>query len=132
MVVEGHLGDVEFGDDVTIVLRLDDRLMALKAHGSTIVGLLRTTTEGDMMVLHEACTLDGLVEVGVIPLVDDVESEMLGRLTELVGVEHLYPFEYRFKSDVTIVGDVELLLLATLCGHLDNTSSTSRAILCRL
>ena len=106
--------------------------MTLKAYGGTIVGLLRTTTEGDMMILHEACALDGLVEVGVIPLVDDVESELRGRLTELVGVEHLYPFEHRFKSDVTVVGDVELLLLATLRGHLDDTSSTSRAILCRL
>ncbi len=132
MVVEGRLADVELGNDVTVVLRLNHCLMALKAHRGTIVSLLRTTTEGDMVVLHETYTLDGFVEVSVIPLVDNVESILLGRMTELVGAEHLYPFKHRFKSYAAVVGDVELLRLATLCGHLDDTCSTSRAVLCRL
>ena len=132
MVVEGHLGDVELGNDVTVVLRLNHCLMALKAHRGTIIGLLITAAEGDMVVLHKACTLDGLVEVCVISPVDDVESVLPGRITELVGAEHLYPFKHRFKSYAAVVGDVERLPLATLSGHLDDTCSTSRAVLCRL
>ena len=46
-----------------------------------------------MMVLHETCTLDGLIEIGVIALVDDGEAVFLGCRTELVGIEHLYALE---------------------------------------
>ena len=125
MAIESFLCDVEFCDDVTIVLCLDDCLMAHIAYGGTVVGILSTTTKGDMVVLYVACTFDGLVEVGVIALVDDGKPVFPGCLTELIRIEHLYPFEDRLKADIAVVGDMELLLLATLRGHLDDTSSTT-------
>ena len=58
-------------------------------HRSTIVGRLRATTEGDMVVVDEACALDALVEVGVGSFVDVRQAKGRVGLSELVGIEHL-------------------------------------------
>ena len=90
MIVEGHLGDIEFGYQVAITLSLDDRLVLHHTHRCTVVGCLCTTTKGHMVVLYESCALDLLVEVRVIAQIHITFAVLLVHLSELVGVEHLH------------------------------------------
>ena len=78
-----------------------------------------------MVVLYKACPFNGFIEIRIVSHVDVTESQSVGCLTELIGIQHLHTLIYRFKADITIVGDMELLVLSSLCRNLNNTGSTT-------
>ena len=125
MVVEGLLRQVELGNIGAIVVRRNHRPMVHHTHRGSIVGRLRTTTEGDMVVLHESRPLNALAEVGVGSLVDIAQAECRCCLSELVGMEHIHALVNTLETDCTVVRDMKLRLATFLRGHLNHARSAS-------
>ena len=117
-VVEGLLRDVQLGDVVAVVVGAYDGAVLHHAHRGTVVGRLRSSSEGDMMIMHESCALYAAVEVGVGSLVDVVEAEVRCCLAELLCVQHLLPLVNFLHADRAVVGYVERLVAAFLRSHL--------------
>ena len=132
VVVEGNLSDVELGDIAFVALGLDHRVVFHHTHRSTVVSGFRSATEGDVVVLYETRALDGLAEVRVIAQVDIGSSIALACTAVFVSIHHLHTLEHLLKANAAVVGDMELLVLAFLCGHLDDTRCTTAAVLGRL
>ena len=103
VVVKGLLRDVELGNEIPVALSLDYRLVVCHRHRGTVVSRLRTTTEGDVMPLHQSRALNGLVKVGVIAFVYIAHAPLLGCLPEACGIGHLQTFVYLFKTEVAVV-----------------------------
>ncbi len=73
-----------------------------------------------MVVLHKASPFDGFIEISIVSLVNVADTQIVGCLPELIGIKHFHTLIYRFKTDIAIVGDMELLVLSPLCRNLNN------------
>ena len=125
MVIECLLCDVELGNDVTVALCLDDRLMVHHCHRGTVISRLCTTAESNMMALHETCAFYGLVKVCIVAHVDIRHSQPCGSLPESSGIGHLQAFIHLLKADIAVVAYMEFLIFSFLRRYFDDTGSTS-------
>ena len=129
-VVKGFLGDVEFGHEVVVFIDPDDGVVVHQSDGCAVVALVGSAAEGDMVVLHGSHTGDFIREIGVIPSVVVLQSQVLSRFDVLVAVEHLHSLESRLEAHVAVIGDMKLSAVAFLGGHLDDTRSSSGTVFC--
>ena len=66
MIVEGFLHQVDLCGEVGVRIALDDGVVVHDTYGRTVVLLVGTADEGDVVVGNEACPGDDIIEVGVV------------------------------------------------------------------
>ena len=132
LLVKGKLRDIQLCREITVVLVPDYRLSPHITQRSTVVRLLTSTAESNMMCIDKACPYHLLLEISVKSLVYIVQSQCLC-CTDILGrIQHSETFIYVFETYCPVIIDLELAALATLRPYLDDTRRTPRTVLGRL
>ena len=124
-VVKRLLHQVHLGDEVPVGVVLHHRPVVQVADGCAVVGGFVAAAEGQVMVLHEARSGDGLREVGVVAAVNPAFIPLLGQGDVFAGIEHLDVLIDGLQAHVDIIGYLEGFAVAFHRGHLDDTRGTS-------
>ena len=127
-VVEGMLCDVYLCHKVVVVLCLYYGVMVDISKRGTIVGLIRTATESQVMVLHKSRPGYHIIEVGVVAAVVGIHTELLCCGNVLVGRQHIEFLRHRLEADISLIGYLETLACTLLGLHLNYTRSATRTI----
>ena len=128
-VIKGLLLHVYLCHKVAVALVAYDAAVAYEAERSTIVGLRIAAAEGEVVVLQDACTGNGLVEIGIAPLVVVILSPLPYSSGILGGTEHLQTLVHGLQAETAVVGDLESLARTLLCLDLNNARCTTRPVL---
>ena len=118
-IIEGHLGQVELGDKVNVVVGLDDGIVVHYAYRRPVAALVCATREGDMMILDKSRSRDFLLKVGAVAAVVVVDAQRLRQTHIARSIQHLHSLIGCVESHVAVVGNVKLSSVAMFRLHLN-------------
>lgn len=127
LLVEVHVGGEQLHRLVA-----DDTLTLQVAQRDAVVRPLASAIEGYVVVLLDACLLDGLLEVGVVSQVHGLQPAVGNGPSVGVGAEHVQAAVGVGDAEVAAVVDVRLAARAPLGDDVDDARSAARAVLGRL
>ena len=122
------LHDINLCHEIVVVLILDDGIVVDISKRSTIVGLLRTAAERQVMVLHKSGSGDDIIEVVVESAIVGMHTEPFGSGEIFVSRQHIEFLRHRLNTYISLIRNLESLARTLLGLHLYHARSATRTI----
>ena len=127
--VERMLCHIQLGGQVARAHLPDDTVVLAEGYGTAVVGILRTASERQMMVLHKARAHDRPLPVRVSPSVHDRQSSVRSHRPVSVRRHHIQETVGVRKAHISGIGDMKLTSRPPACAHLNDPGSPSGTVL---
>ena len=122
------LRDVNLCHEIVVVLILDDGIVVDISKRSTIIGLLRTAAERQIMVLYKSGSGDDIIEVVVESAIVGMHTEPFGSGEIFVSRQHIEFLRHRLNTYISLIRNLESLARTLLGLHLYHARSATRTI----